>query len=103
MLPAMKQRLLQRGWHAIKLLSAMLGKSSREDMREFQPAKVVTICDHLRLLRFANDGSLGFGAVHDGRMVFRLVQYGAASSLTWKPISGLSCSGGGARSGRSFW
>src|SRR5260370_32923996 len=93
MLPAMKQRLLPRGRHAIKLLSDMLGKSSREDMREFQPAKVVTICDHLRLLRFASDGLLGFGAVHDGRLPFRLIRYGAASSLTWKPISGLSCSG----------
>ena len=57
----------------------------------------------LRLLRFANDGSIGFKAVHAGRLVFRRMRYGAASSLTWKPISGLGCSGGGARSGRSFW
>ncbi len=36
-----------------------------------------------RLLPFANDDEFGFRAIHDGRIVFRLIRYGAASSVTW--------------------
>src|SRR5260370_23159759 len=55
-------------------------------------ASVPTHWGWVRLPPFASDDLLGFGAVHDGRLVFRRMRYGAASSLTWIPISGLSCS-----------
>jgi len=55
--------------------SAMLGKSSRQDTREFQPAKVVTVCDHLR---FFDAGQEKSGTV--GKAI-RIALYGLVAGL----------------------